>query len=202
MMASVADGRALDDPDRLTLMNGDYSIRPSREMEELFVYAPKAYENTVKIADMIDLEIDYGTYKIPKFPLSPSEKLEYQNFIDIYKNPYQSLSEEEWFLRKLCIDGLLSRYEIALDVEERDTMISKLTFSRPEKTLSDMSLDELHVLSESHYPDEKKSLIAKISDNKKDIISRLEYELLVVDLMGFNGYFCIVADFIKYGKEN
>ena len=58
MMASVADGRALDDPDRLTLMNGDYSIRPSREMEEAFIYAPRAYENTQKIADMIDLTID------------------------------------------------------------------------------------------------------------------------------------------------
>jgi len=41
-----------------------------------------------------------------------------------------------------------------------------------------------------------------MSDNEKTIISRLEYELTVVDLMGFNGYFCIVADFIRYAKEN
>ncbi len=58
MMSAVSDGRALDDPDRPTLMNGDYSIRSSREMEELFVYAPKAYENSAKIAEMIDLTID------------------------------------------------------------------------------------------------------------------------------------------------
>ncbi len=40
MMACVSDGRALEDPDRPTLMGGDYSIRPSREMEEILVYAP------------------------------------------------------------------------------------------------------------------------------------------------------------------
>lgn len=49
-MMSVSDGRSLDDPERNTLMNGDYSIRSSREMEELFIYAPKAYENSEKIA--------------------------------------------------------------------------------------------------------------------------------------------------------
>lgn len=81
MMASVADGRALDDPDRHTLMNGDYSLRSSREMEELFVYAPRAYENTEKIARMIDLHIDYGTYKIPRFPLSVEEKESYTVFL-------------------------------------------------------------------------------------------------------------------------
>jgi DNA polymerase-3 subunit alpha len=81
MMASVSSGRALDDPDRPTLMNGDYSIRSSREMEELFLYAPKAYENTQKIAEMIDLQIDYGTYKIPRFPLSSLQKEKYEKYV-------------------------------------------------------------------------------------------------------------------------
>lgn len=81
MMSAVASGRALDDPDRATLMNGDYSVRPDREMEELFVYAPKAYENTVKIAKMIDLHIDHGGYKIPTFPLSDSESVRYGEYL-------------------------------------------------------------------------------------------------------------------------
>ena len=65
-----------------------------------------------------------------------------------------------------------------------------------------MSIEELQNLSQSHYTEEKKEIIAKMGDKEKSIISRLEYELLVVDLMGFNGYFCIVADFIQYGKKN
>ena len=204
MMASVADGRSLDDPDRNTLMNGDYSIRASREMEELFVYAPRAYENTQKIADMIDLTIDYGTYKIPRFPLSVEEKEAYAVFFSSMKHTslFQSLGEEEWFLRKLCIDWLAFRYNIELSSFEKDIFISKKITDRSEKKISDMSLDELHDLSVSHYPETKIDIITKMSDNDKLIISRLEYELLVVDLMGFNAYFCIVADFIQYGKKN
>lgn len=35
----------------------------------------------------------------------------------------------------------------------------------------------------------------------KNILERAEYELGVVDKMGFNGYFLIVWDFIKWGKD-
>ena len=202
MMMSVADGRALDDPDRPTLMGWDYSLRSSREMEEIFVYAPRAYENTQKIADMIDLRIDYGGYKIPRFPLSAGEILEYDVFIGSISSGFQKLGEEEWFLRKLCIDGLDFRYGIHLSDREKDIFISKREIPRTEKKLSDMSLDELHTLSLSHYSEEKNTIIAKMSDSEKSIIARLEYELLIVDLMGFNAYFCIVADFIQYGKKN
>jgi DNA polymerase-3 subunit alpha len=36
---------------------------------------------------------------------------------------------------------------------------------------------------------------------KKEIIDRAEYELETMDNMGFNGYFLIVQDFIKWGKN-
>lgn len=112
MMSSVADGREIDDPDRTTLMSGDYSVRSSREMEELFVYAPRAYENTLKIAEMIDIEIEYGSYKIPVFPLSEEEKIQYATYLRSIENTqFRALSSEEWLLRTLCIRGLNFRYE-------------------------------------------------------------------------------------------
>jgi hypothetical protein len=46
-----------------------------------------------------------------------------------------------------------------------------------------MSVEDLHELAESYYSLEKKNLIATFGDKKKEIISRLEYELCVVDLM-------------------
>ena len=110
MMSAVASGRALDDPDRATLMNGDYSVRPDREMEELFIYAPRAYENSTKIADMIDLHIDHGGYKIPVFPLSEEESSEYSRYLtsiptkNTETTTFQSLPSEEWLLRTLCIE--------------------------------------------------------------------------------------------------
>lgn len=35
----------------------------------------------------------------------------------------------------------------------------------------------------------------------KEILDRAAYELKVIDKMGFNGYFLIIADFINWGKE-
>jgi len=43
----------------------------------------------------------------------------------------------------------------------------------------------------------------KFNKNRKDeYLKRLEYELTVINKMGFPGYFLIVADFIKWAKEN
>ena len=39
-------------------------------------------------------------------------------------------------------------------------------------------------------------------DIPADYLKRLDYELSVIDEMGFNDYFLIVADFIKYAKNN
>lgn len=78
----------------------------------------------------------------------------------------------------------------------------KIWVTKSEKKISDRSVEELYALAESYYSEEKKSLIATWSPEKQNIIRRLEYELAVVELMGFNGYFCIVADFIRYGKSN
>lgn len=65
-----------------------------------------------------------------------------------------------------------------------------------------MSVEELYTMAESFYSDNKRVLIDTFDERKRSIIRRLEYELTVVDIMGFNGYFCIVADFIRYGKGN
>src|SRR6185503_5694146 len=44
--------------------------------------------------------------------------------------------------------------------------------------------------------DEAKKILSK------QAIERAEYELSIVDSMGFNGYFLIVDDFINWGKDN
>ncbi len=44
--------------------------------------------------------------------------------------------------------------------------------------------------------------IEKRKKNFPNYFKRLEYELNVIDLMGFNDYFLIVWDFIKYAKKN
>ncbi|MDR2524346.1 MAG: DNA polymerase III subunit alpha [Candidatus Nomurabacteria bacterium] len=49
---------------------------------------------------------------------------------------------------------------------------------------------------------EKKSVAEIKKKLDKEVIERAEYELGVIDKMGFNGYFLIVWDFIKWGKDH
>jgi len=41
-----------------------------------------------------------------------------------------------------------------------------------------------------------------LPDNLENVLERAEYELEIIDKMGYNGYFIIVWDFIKFSREN
>ena len=81
-------------------------------------------------------------------------------------------------------------------------MLGKLETPPITKKLTDISVEELHEIAESYYNDDKKKLLETMNEKQLEIVARLEYELTVVNIMGFNGYFCIVSDFIRYGKNN
>lgn len=56
----------------------------------------------------------------------------------------------------------------------------------------------------SDISSEKSAKLSILSAKKmltKEIIERAEYELEIINSMGFNGYFLIVQDFIKWGKD-
>ncbi|HUP26294.1 MAG TPA: DNA polymerase III subunit alpha [Candidatus Limnocylindrales bacterium] len=82
-------------------------------------------------------------------------------------------------------------------------------FPVPEKETEKSYLDKLTYqgLVRRYAPKTSAKEIEKLSitDLKKklnaNIIERAEYELGVVDRMGFNGYFLIVQDFINWGKN-
>ena len=54
-----------------------------------------------------------------------------------------------------------------------------------------LSVEEASVIDE---PEARKKLL-------KEVVERAEYELGIIDRMGFNGYFLIVQDFINWGKD-
>ena len=81
-------------------------------------------------------------------------------------------------------------------------MLHKIEIEKTDRPLTSISVEELHDIAESAYSQEKTALIESFDERRYNIITRLEYELMVVSMMGFNGYFCIVADFIRYAKNN
>ncbi|MDD2892028.1 MAG: DNA polymerase III subunit alpha, partial [Candidatus Gracilibacteria bacterium] len=198
----IGDGRSLEDPDRPTLIEGNYALRSPEEMAELFAHVPEAIKNTLEINDKIHIDIPYGKTLIPTFELGVEEKALYATYIKELPSDIKSLEEEEWNLRRICIEGLNYRYGFGLDVETVIEFIHKKDIAGSDKKLSDMSAVELQALAKTYYTDKKRAIIEGWGEEKKTIIDRLEYELVVVDLMGFNGYFNIVSDFIIWAKKN
>ncbi|MFQ7415046.1 MAG: DNA polymerase III subunit alpha [Blautia hansenii] len=91
ILLCVQTRKLLSDENRMRYEGGQYYVKSPEEMAELFPYIPEALENTQKIADRCEVEIEFGVTKLPKFDVPA---------------PYNSWE----YLNKLCYDGLKERY--------------------------------------------------------------------------------------------
>ncbi|KKU93920.1 MAG: polymerase III, alpha subunit protein [Candidatus Jorgensenbacteria bacterium GW2011_GWA1_48_13] len=73
ILLAVQTNTKLDDQDRLSLKNYNVSLRSPEEMIELFRHVPQAIENTARIAEKCNLEIDLNQTYLPSFPLPEGE---------------------------------------------------------------------------------------------------------------------------------
>ncbi|QQG49850.1 MAG: DNA polymerase III subunit alpha [Candidatus Berkelbacteria bacterium] len=100
ILVCIQTGRLVSDRDRM-LYTGDFSLKTAEEISEAFPDVPEALENTLKIADMVNLDIPLDQNLLPQFPLPPGET-------------------EASLLKKWCEEGLRKRYsEITLEIRER-----------------------------------------------------------------------------------
>jgi DNA polymerase-3 subunit alpha len=111
-------------------MEGDISFVSPKEMIEAFKDTPEAIDNTVKIAEKCNLEIELGKMLIPKFDVPEGETL-------------------KSYLQKLTEKGLKKKY-------------GKIT---------------------------------------PEIRERVDYEMGVIEKMGYESYFLIVWDFVNWAKD-
>ncbi len=58
-----------DDPRRLRFNSDQLFFRSPAEMEALFGHVPEALENTLRIADECNVQLEFGNLKLPNFPL-------------------------------------------------------------------------------------------------------------------------------------
>ncbi len=123
-----------DDPNRMCMTGNDFSFRTTAQMIADFKDTPEAIENTVKIADMCNVEIELGKTQLPYFEVPDG-------------------FGQSSYLRKLCENGLEKRYD---------------------KNYNDIEVG---------------------------IRERMDYELSVVERMGWPSYFLIVADFVNWAKN-
>ncbi len=76
------------------------------------------------------------------------------------------------------------------------------------KKVQDVKPEELHEITLETYTEAKKKIVEEKKDTPMgfgtmtEYIDRLEYELKVIKEMGFNSYFLIVGDFVRWAKKN
>lgn len=132
VLLCIQTRKKMTDEDRMSFEKNEFYVKSKEEMNEAFVNFPEALENTVKIADMCNVEIEFGHTILPH--------------IDVGEN----VSHLEYF-KNVCYKGLEEKYS---------------------------------------------------GEIKKIAKERLDYEIEVIEKMGYIDYFLIVADFIHYAKEN
>ena len=170
-------------------------------MRELFAYAPEAYENTLKIADMIDIEIPHGKPLLPVYRLNAREETLKEVYLKVYPEDFETMTDQEWLLRWVCFEGLNHRYHFTLSEAEITECVHK-EIREEIPTLKELSPEDLIELPKKWRGEKKQTIYENLSEEKRAIIDRLEYELTVVHLMGFDGYFVIVSDFIRWAREH
>ncbi len=91
ILLCIQTGKKLSDENRMRYEGGQFYVKSEEQMRGLFPYALEALENTQKIADRCNVEIEFGVTKLPKFDV-----------------PEGYTSWE--YLQKLCYEGLGHRY--------------------------------------------------------------------------------------------
>ena len=91
ILLCIQTGKKVADEDRLRYEGGQYYCKSEAEMASLFPYAPEALENTHKIAERCNVEIEFGVTKLPEYDVPGG------------------LSAWE-YLNQLCWEGFQKRY--------------------------------------------------------------------------------------------
>ena len=131
ILLCLQTGKKLSDENRMRYEGGQYFVKSEEEMRALFPYAAQAIDNTPKIADRCNVELEFGVPKLPHFDVPEG---------------YDSWT----YLNKLCHEGLVRRYP----------------------------------------------------DKHEELLPKLDYELSVIQKMGYVDYFLIVWDFINYARTH
>ena len=91
LLLCIQTGKKVTDENRMRYEGGQYYLKSEEEMAAVFPYAREALENTHRIAERCNVEIEFGVTKLPKYDVPEG---------------YDAWS----YLNKLCEDGFAERY--------------------------------------------------------------------------------------------
>jgi DNA polymerase-3 subunit alpha len=112
----VNTGAEIDDPERLSMKDNDFSMRSPKAMGDYFESVPEAISNTQKIVEACNFEFELGKYQLPHFNV-----------------PGKQTAEE--YLKTLSYQGISKKYpgqtsqEILERIEYELSIITKTGFA-------------------------------------------------------------------------
>lgn len=112
ILLCIQTGKKVSDENRMRYEGGQYYVKSPEEMAQLFPYALEALENTHKIAMRCHVDIEFGKYKLPQFPVPEGY--------------------DAWtYLKKITSEGFRRRYP-----DEPEALRERLTYEL--NTIKDM----------------------------------------------------------------
>jgi DNA polymerase-3 subunit alpha len=99
VLLCIGTGKTVADQSRLKFMTDEFYVKTPEEMRELFADVPDACDNTLVIADRIDIAIPEKQFNIPYYPVPQAD-------------PPTLLGDktDAEYLREQCEAGLVERY--------------------------------------------------------------------------------------------
>jgi len=92
VLLCIQTGKRMTDEDRMKFQTNDFYIKSPEEMKEFFKNIPEALGNTVKIAEKCNVDFEFGHTILPNYDVPEEFETHYD------------------YIKKLCDDGILSRY--------------------------------------------------------------------------------------------
>ncbi|MCK4451688.1 MAG: DNA polymerase III subunit alpha, partial [Anaerolineae bacterium] len=93
VLLCIQTGKTANEPNRMHMDGDSFYLKSAEEMAALFPEVPEALTNTLHIAEMCELELEFGHYHLPLFQVPEG---------------YEAQS----YLRHLCQEGLQQRYAV------------------------------------------------------------------------------------------
>lgn len=87
VLLCIQTGKKITDEDRMKFSSDDFYIKSPEEMADAFKYIPEAVENTVRIAESCNVELEFNKLHLPQFKVPEN------------REPFG-------YLKSLCIEGL------------------------------------------------------------------------------------------------
>ena len=178
-LVCLSTGKKITDADRMNYTKEEY-LKSEEEMRKIFAEIPEAIDNTIEVLNKIEKYSLDSKPIMPKFPIP------------------KDFGTEEEYRQKFTESDLVNEFTKTSDGKQLDDKKAQDTISAlggVEKLYRiKFEADYLRFLT---YEGAKKRF-KEITD---EIRERIDFEINIMKLMGFPGYFLIVSDFMAAAKE-